>query len=215
MDGTVAGEKEVPQFLLGSQANSQMIKDYLVAMRANSRQWSANTKGRSEVSHSNKKPHRQKGTGGARQGTLAAPQYKGGGVVFGPKPKFNQHVRINRQEKRAAIRHLLAEKNEAGRLFVITGFEELKTPRTKAMVSLISELKVSLRSVLFVAESEKESGQTVCSSRHDVLRKSVRNIPGAALVLAGQLNGYDLACAATVVMTQGALKELEQQLGAE
>ena len=77
-----------------------MIKDYIVALRANKRQWSANTKGRTEVNHSNKKPWRQKGTGNARQGTFAAPQFKGGGVVFGPKPKFDQHVRINRQERR-------------------------------------------------------------------------------------------------------------------
>ena len=83
---------------LDVQANSQMIKDYIVALRANARQWSANTLGRSEVVHSTKKPHRQKGTGSARQGSLVSPQYRGGGIVFGPKPKFDQHVRINKKK---------------------------------------------------------------------------------------------------------------------
>ena len=92
---------------LQTAANSQMIKDYLVAIRKNARQHSANTKGRKEVACTGAKPHRQKGLGRARQGSLAAPQYKGGGIVFGPKPKFNQHVRINKKERRLAIKFLL------------------------------------------------------------------------------------------------------------
>lgn len=111
LNGKVLGEVTIAEDLLNEPANSQMIKDYIVALRANKRQWSANTKGRSEVNHSTKKPHPQKGTGRARQGSLAAPQYKGGGRVFGPKPKFDQHVRINKKERRLAIRYLVAEKN--------------------------------------------------------------------------------------------------------
>lgn len=97
LNGKVAAEQEVPAALVESDVNAQLIKDYLIALRANARQWSANTKGRSEVCHSKKKPHRQKGTGNARQGTLAAPQYKGGGRVFGPKPNLiSMYVLINK-----------------------------------------------------------------------------------------------------------------------
>ena len=91
--GQEVGEVTLEDSLTSANKNLQMIKDYLVAIRANARQWSANTKGRSEVNHTTKKPHPQKGTGNARQGSLAAPQYKGGGRVFGPKPKFDQHER--------------------------------------------------------------------------------------------------------------------------
>src|ERR1700733_2105998 len=108
-----------------------MIKDYIIALRANARQWSANTKTRAEVSHTTKKPHPQKGGGRARQGSLVAPQYKGGGRVHAHPPKFDQHVRINKKERRAAIRFLLAEKLRADRLHVLEDFQ-LDAPKTKS-----------------------------------------------------------------------------------
>ena len=103
LSGNELGQIEIDDRLLQVSANPQMIKDYLVAYRANQRQWSASTKGRSEVSHSTQKPHPQKGTGKARQGSLVSPQYKGGGRVFGPKPKFDQCVKMNKKEKQAVI----------------------------------------------------------------------------------------------------------------
>ena len=102
--GSAKGELTIDAKLLEEDLNKQMIKDYLVAIRKNMRQWSANTKGRKEVQKSGQKPHAQKGSGRARQGCLAAPQYKGGGIVFGPKPKFDQHVRINKKERQACQR---------------------------------------------------------------------------------------------------------------
>src|SRR5271155_5008328 len=127
--------------MLATAANSQMIKDYLVALRANARQWSANTKTRAEVCHSGKKPHPQKGTGRARQGYLGAPQYKGGGRVHAPRPKFEQHVRINKKERRAAIRHLFVEKVVGGNVHVLS-FEGLEKPRTKAVAQFLEALKI-------------------------------------------------------------------------
>ena len=89
INGKEIGKVEIDDSLLSATANVQLVKDYIIAIRENARQWSANTKGRSDVNCTGKKPHPQKGTGRARQGSLAAPQYKGGGVVFGPKPKFD------------------------------------------------------------------------------------------------------------------------------
>src|SRR5271168_3288593 len=128
-----------------------MVKDYIVALRANARQWSANTKGRSEVKHTTKKPHPQKGGGRARQGSLVAPQYKGGGRVFGPKPKFDQHVRINKKERQAAIRSLLAEKIRKGQLLIVENLT-LKAPKTKAVSDFLKNCKIEKSRILFLAE---------------------------------------------------------------
>jgi large subunit ribosomal protein L4 len=95
--GKEVGEEGFDDEFLIKETNKQLVKDYIVALLKNARQWSANTKGRSEVNKVKQKPQQQKGTGRARQGFLGAPQFKGGGVVFGPKPKFNQHVKINRK----------------------------------------------------------------------------------------------------------------------
>src|ERR1700728_4248990 len=113
-----------------------MIKDYIVALRENARQWSANTKGRSEVNHTTKKPHPQKGGGRARQGMLSAPQYKGGGRVFGPRPKFDQHVRINKKERKAAIRFLLGEKIRNHKIHIIET-TEMDAPKTSTIANFV------------------------------------------------------------------------------
>ena len=112
--GKAVGEHKLDKALISDKGSDQSIKEYIVAMRKNARQWSANTKDKSDVSCTGKKPHPQKGTGRARQGSTVSPQYRGGGVVFGPKPKFDQHVRINKKERRQAIRALISEKISEG-----------------------------------------------------------------------------------------------------
>lgn len=196
MKGEELGSVTVDKELLECEAHGQMIKDYIVAMRRNCRQWSANTKGRSEVSHSNKKPHRQKGTGNARQGTLAAPQYRGGGIVFGPKPKFNQHVRINQKEKRKAIRALLAQRIKENDVFVIEDKEfALSRPSTKTVASFLKSHSLRPRKLLFVGAGE-------------ALAMSVRNLKGSSSVQPMNVNGYDLLVAHKVVISESALNEL-------
>ena len=215
LKGESKGEITVKSALLEGDAPRQMIKDYLVALRANARQWSANTKGRSEVSHSNKKPHKQKGTGNARQGTLAAPQCRGGGVVFGPKPKFNQHTRINKQEKQAAVRQLFAEKIKEKRVYILDDFSELKKPSTKTVWDFLCAQKIEGRAALFVGESTFQDGVSIPSDKHDVMKKSVRNIPRSAFVLAANVNGYDVVCAHNIVMTKAAFEEISTRLVSE
>ncbi len=94
------------------------------------------------MNHTSKKPWRQKGTGNARQGSLASPQFKGGGVVFGPRPKFDQHVRINRKERRLAIRHLLVEKINGGSMIVVEDGAFKKELKNQAQ-SLLQVFKIS------------------------------------------------------------------------
>ncbi|MCC5832114.1 MAG: 50S ribosomal protein L4 [Chlamydiales bacterium] len=219
LKGETVGEVSVDDSFLDIDANRQMIKDYIVALRANIRQWSANTKGRTEVSHSNKKPYRQKGTGNARQGTLAAPQFRGGGIVFGPKPKFDQHIRINRKERQLASRHLLAEKIKNSAVLVLedAALKNLERPSTKSIVAFLKQHKIDGKRILFVGDGEYHEIEvdgckrkvSIASEKHGMFKKSVRNLPKSAFVIAQNVNGYDLVAAQTLVMSESALEELK------
>ncbi len=218
IQGQELGEVHVSEALRDATVHSQLIKDYIVAIRHNARQWSANTKRRSEVNHSTKKPHPQKGQGRARQGSLAATQYKGGGRPMGPKPKFDQHVRINQKEKRLAIRSLLADKIRQGNVIVLDS-TAMNEPKTKTVQNFLDNLSIEKR-VLFLAEGsfveiglpERVQKISIHSPAHENMKKSIRNIPGAAFMLAMNVSGYDMALAQHVVVTEAALKELEQWL---
>ncbi len=195
--GKEVGEVSVEDELTDVSANLQMIKDYIIAIRANARQWSANTKGRSEVNHSNKKPHPQKGTGRARQGSLASPQYKGGGRVFTPKPKFDQHVRINKKEKRLAIRHLMAEKVKENAVHILQ-HKAMKTPKTKDVAQFLNALNLEGKRVLFLYETDQ-------SVDYENFFKSMRNIPKVSCLHAPNINGYELLLSQNLVVLEPAL----------
>lgn len=219
LNGKEVGSVEVTEDFLAVDVSGQMVKDYIIALRANARQWSANTKGRSEVNHTTKKPHPQKGGGRARQGSLAAPQYKGGGRVFGPKPKFDQHVKINKKQRKLAIRYLIAEKLRNDNLIVIDG-TEVENPKTKFVVEFLNSQKLTGKRILFVGEgqyAEFEIGDYVeqfsaPTEQHHNFMKSMRNIPKTQFALASNVNGYDLALASQIVITEKALQEWEAWL---
>ncbi len=217
LSGKVLGDVSIAEELLNEPANSQMIKDYIVALRANKRQWSANTKGRSEVNHSTKKPHPQKGTGRARQGFLGAPQYKGGGRVFGPKPKFDQHVRINKKERRQVIKFLISEKIKQGKLHVLVK-EGLEAPKTKVVSGFMDVLGLKEKRVLFLGEPYEfiEDFDKMLSQMesYDVFIKSMRNIPQTKFMLAPNISGYDVAVNHEIVVMEEALQSLTVILGA-
>lgn len=220
LTGCNIGEVQVAEKLATAEANSQMVKDYIVAIRANARQWSANTKTRAEVEHTTKKPHPQKGGGRSRQGSLVAPQYRGGGRVFGPKPKFDQHVKINRKEKRAAILFLLAEKFRQNHLHVLDDFA-MEAPRTKAVAEFLKSSDLTGRVLFlgegsyFTLEGDEEFAPvniSVKSEKHLNFAKSLRNIPKTSFLLACNVSGYDLLVAKHVVVSSKALDELNQWL---
>ncbi len=218
LEGREIGKVQIEDTLAQAEANGQMIKDYIVALRANARQWSASTKGRSEVSHSTKKPHPQKGGGRARQGSLAAPQYKGGGRVFTPRPKFDQHVKINKKERQAAIRCLIGEKIRENKFHIIDS-THLDAPKTKTIASFLKTVQADKR-VLFLGEgnyAEIEVGDekkqvSVRSEKHSNFQKSIANLPKVNFALATNISGYDVLVANHIVLTESALKELSQWL---
>lgn len=218
IDGLEVGQVQVDDLLVNAEANGQMIKDYIIAIRENARQWSANTKGRSEVNHSTQKPHPQKGGGRSRQGRLSSPQYKGGGRVFSPKPKFDQHVRINKKERKAAIRFLIGEKIRENKVRVIET-TELDAPRTKTVANFVKASGIKGR-VLFLGEGNyaqvEDNNSTKSVSVHCVkhtnFMKSVRNLPKTEFSLAKNINGYHIMVAHEIVLTESALQELSQWL---
>ena len=207
LSGNVVEEVTVA-FEGDEKANAQSIKDYIVALRRNARQWSASTKSRNESNHSGAKPHAQKGTGKARQGFLGAPQYRGGGRVHTPRPKFDQHVRINQKERRAAVRHLLIEKlNEGNVVFLSDQFDKyFKEPKTKVLSSFIKALGFTDQSVVCLGGD--------ATSKVSVLnfKKSIRNIRKASYMLAQNLNGYDVMVGQKFVVIDSAKDEFQKLL---
>jgi large subunit ribosomal protein L4 len=219
MAGKEVGHVSLEDELLKSDANSQMIKDYIVALRENARQWSAHTKSRAEVNHSGKKPHPQKGTGRARQGYLGAPQYKGGGRVHAPKPKFDQHVRINRKEKRAAIRHLIIEKILDNRLHILQ-FDGLNEPKTQKVSKFLKSRELQGKRILFLGDGllpGLKEGEIVQSpsQKFETFVKSIRNIPHSEFMLVPNVSGYDVIVNHDLVIMESALDQLKVILGGQ
>lgn len=207
---------EVDESKLTEQASHQMIKDYIVALKNNQRQWSANTKGRSEVNHSNKKPHRQKGTGNARQGTLAAPQYKGGGVVFGPKPKFDQTIKINKKERQAVIRYLISEMIRKEDCIVLSD-TDMEKPKTKLMSKFLKESGISVKALFIGERADRsindltESNEELTKRKHFNLQLSIRNLPKTEFSFLDSVNGYQLLNAQKIIITEAGLKQFLEQ----
>ena len=207
LQGKEVEEVSIEEGLLQVSVNPQLIKDYVVAVRKNARQWSANTKGRSEIALSNAKPHPQKGTGKARQGCTKTSQYRKGAVVFGPKPKFDQHVRINRKERRAAIHYLLAQKVTDGQIRFLK-LSGLKEPKTKSVCKFLDAAGLNNKKVLFLCD---EGDKTQKERTNFYL--SMRNIPGARFMPVSSISGYDLMRTQEVVVIDSAQKQLLSAMG--
>lgn len=204
LSGKSVGDVSIDDQLLAAQANPQMLKDYLIALRANQRQWSASTQGRSEVNHSTKKPFAQKGTGNARQGFLGAPQFRGGGRVHAPKPKFDQHIRINRKERQLAVRNLFGDKIRETCAHVLQ-YSHLNAPETKTLANFLKTLNLSGKRVLFLADHGDNDYTT--------LSKSLRNIPKVEFMYLPNVSGYDLALCNQLIILESAIGDLKETLG--
>ena len=187
----------------GKEPNDAVLHNDIIAKMANARQASASTKTRSEISGGGRKPWRQKGTGNARQGSIRAPQWRGGGVVFGPTPNRNYTKKINKKEKRLALLSALAYKVIDKELIVI---DEIKfeTNKTKEMTTLLNKLNLTNHKVLVVLD---ELNENVCLAS--------RNLANVKIVLTNELNSLDLVNADNLLITESALNKLEEVLGNE
>ena len=191
--GEKTGTVDLPEAIFGQQVNVPLIHQVVMAQLAAARQGTASTRTRGEVRGGGKKPYRQKGTGRARQGSTRAPQFAGGGVVHGPKPR-SYDQRTPKKMKAAALRGALSDRARGDRVHVVSALVRGETPSTKDARAALSKITDS-RHVLVVAERSDE-----------LTWKSVRNIPTVHLLEPGQLNTYDVLISDDVVFTQGALE---------
>jgi large subunit ribosomal protein L4 len=190
--GTTVGTADLPAEVFDVQTNVPLIHQVVVAQLAAARQGTHDTKNRGEVRGGGKKPYKQKGTGRARQGSTRAPQFAGGGTVHGPTPR-DYSQRTPKKMKAAALRGALSDRARAGRVHVVTGFAPGEAPSTKAALAVLNRLS-GARHVLVVVERADE-----------ITWKSLRNVERVHLLVADQLNTYDVLVSDDVVFTQGAL----------
>jgi large subunit ribosomal protein L4 len=190
---------ELSDAVFGIVPNQQAIYDAVLLQRASLRQGTHKVKGRSEVRGGGAKPWRQKGTGRARQGTIRAPQWRGGGVVFGPTPR-SYNLKMNRKVRKLAIKSAIASKFLKGEIIVIEDFN-LKAPKTKEMVTVLSALKADRKPLLITSEYDEN------------VFLSSRNIPGLINLDATGINVLDVVGAHSVIITKSAVAKIEEVLG--
>lgn len=189
-------------FRVASEENAaHIVHRALVRQMNNARLGNASTKTRAEVSGGGRKPWRQKGTGRARAGSSRSPLWRGGGVIFGPKPR-DYTTKMNRKERRLALR--TAFQNSSEKLLVVTDFvNELAAPKTKEMLSAMSRWGIDPKAKILLITAEK----------NETLYLSVRNVPTIRLITANNLNVYDILNADVVVATDAALETIKEVYG--
>lgn len=181
------------------EANNQVIYDVVKQQRAAMRQGTVQTKNRSAVSGGGKKPYRQKGTGHARQGTIRAPHYVGGGVVFGPGPRSYKY-RVNKKVRRLAMKIALSEKLREKNLILVDGIS-LESRKTKEMVKVLENIKAEGKIMVVMGDVT------------EVVLTAARNLPNVQVQSFDHVSVYDVLNAQQLVMTQDALKKIEEALG--
>jgi large subunit ribosomal protein L4 len=190
--GSPAGEVELPAEVFDVQVNVPLMHQVVVAQLAAARQGSADTKTRGEVSGGGRKPYRQKGTGRARQGSIRAPQFAGGGTVFGPTPRSYEQ-KTPKKMKAAALRGALSDRARNGRVHVVAGLLDSDAPSTSTAVRALAAVTERRRVLLVV---ERGDGH---------IWKSLRNVGSVHLIAPDQLNTYDVLVSDDVVFTESAL----------
>ena len=183
----------------GIEPNDSVIYDAILLAKAAERQASHNTKTRAQVSGGGRKPWRQKGTGNARQGSIRSPQWRGGGIVFGPTPEVNYKKKMNRKERKLAIRSMLSYKVTDKNLTLLDSLK-LKDKKTKTFLEIMKTLKLD-KGTLFVTNELTEE-----------LLLSSRNIKGVKMIVPTEINVLDLASYENLVVTEEALKVIEEVL---
>ena len=195
MEGKEVGTLDLSDAVFGVEVNEHLVHMAVVQQLANKRQGTQKAKTRSEVSGGGRKPWRQKGTGHARQGSTRSPQWTGGGVVFAPVPR-DYSFKLNKKEKRAALKSALTSRVQENKLIVIDElkFEEIKTKNFK---NVMDNLKLAKAYVVLNENDEK-------------VVMSAKNLPNVQTALTNTINVYDVMKGGTVVLTKDAVKTIEE-----
>ncbi len=196
VEGKKVSTVDLKDEIFGIEPNEAIVHSVLINFLANQRQGTQSTKTRSEVSGGGRKPWRQKGTGRARQGSIRAPQWIKGGIALGPKPRKYTY-KVNKKEKRLAIKSVLSSKVIENQLVVIDElpFKEIKT---KQMVNALTKNKIEGKTLIMLPE------------KNEAVQKSARNIEGVKTTLVNTINVYDLLKYNKLVITLDTVKKLEE-----
>ena len=198
----IKGEKvstiKLNEAIWGIEPNDAVLYDAIRLALNSLRQGTADTKTRSEVSGGGRKPYRQKGTGRARQGSIRAPHYPGGGIVFGPHPR-SYTFKMNKKERRLALKSALSYKVIESELVVLDKFDA-ETNKTKDMVNILSNLKLAKKTLIVVDELTEN------------LILATRNLRNVVLLAANEINVLDVVASDNMVITEAAVKKIEEVL---
>ncbi|MCZ8537661.1 MULTISPECIES: 50S ribosomal protein L4 [Paenisporosarcina] len=197
--GSSVGEIELNDAVFGIAPNSNVLFDAVVAQRASLRQGNHKVKNRSEVAGGGRKPWKQKGTGRARQGSIRSPQWRGGGVVFGPVPRSYSY-KLPKKVRRLALRSALSAKVLEENFVVLEGLA-FNAPKTKDFLKVLKDLSIEKKALFVTAELDEN------------VALSARNIPGVTVVTATGINVLDLLGHDKVVVTKAAVEKIEEVLG--
>ena len=195
IEGKEVGTIDLNDAVFGVEVNEHLVHMAVVSQLANKRQGTQKAKTRSEVSGGGRKPWRQKGTGHARQGSTRAPQWTGGGVVFAPVPR-DYTIKLNKKEKRAALKSALTSRVQENK-FIVVDELALNEIKTKKFVEVMNNLKVS-KALVVLAEDDQN------------VIKSASNVASVKTANAGMINVYDILKYSTVVATKAAVEKIEE-----
>ena len=196
IEGKKVSTVDLKEEIFGIEPNEEIVHSVLINYLANQRQGTQSTKTRSEVRGGGKKPWRQKGTGRARQGSIRAPQWIKGGIALGPKPRSYKY-KVNKKERRLAIKSLLSSKVLENDLIVVDKFN-FKEIKTKQMVNAMNNLKITDKAFVVLASSDEK------------VQKSARNIENVKTGSVNTINVYDLLRYKKLVLTVDSIKKLEE-----
>jgi len=197
--GSSVGEIELNDAIFGIEPNEAVLFDAVVAQRASLRQGNHKVKNRSEVAGGGRKPWRQKGTGRARQGSIRSPQWRGGGIVFGPTPRSYSY-KLPKKVRRLALKSALSTK-VAETNFLVLDALKLDAPKTKDFAKVLSDLSIESKALFVTADLD------------ETVALSARNIPGVTVLTANGINVLDLLGHEKVVFTKSAVEKVEEVLG--
>ena len=198
-EGSEVKDLELNEAVFGIEPNKQALFDMVLLQRASLRQGTHKVKNRTEVSGGGKNPWRQKGTGRARQGSIRAPQWRGGGVVFGPTPR-SYKFKLNRKVRRLALKSALSTKINDNEFMALEAIK-FDAPKTKEMVKVLANLDAPTKTLIVVDEIDEN------------VARSANNIPGVKLLDARRVNVYDILNSDKLIMTEAAIKSVEEVLG--
>lgn len=196
VSGEQVGDIELKEDVFGIEINTHVMYEAVKVYLANQRQGTQSAKTRSEVRGGGRKPWRQKGTGRARQGSIRSPQWKGGGVIFAPKPR-DYSMKLPKKIRRLALKSAFSSKVEANEIIVLDALA-MEAPKTKEMLKVLGNLKVEKKAL--VVTSEKDENVVL----------SARNIPGVKTAQVSTLNVYDILNHNAFIITKDAVNKVEE-----